>query len=220
VMSQLVKQLSKESLVEAIKRAKEESKKRNFMQSVELILAISGLDLRKPENRIRTVIRLPHKSSKARRVAVFADGAVAEAAEKAGADRVIREKEIDELAGSKKDVKKLAKEFDFFLAEPRFMAKIGRAMGSVLGPRNKMPQILPPNADVKAVIEGLRSSVSVNVRNNPMVAVAIGTEDMDEEDLAENALAVIDAISSKLPEKAFIKRVYVKTTMGPSVRVI
>lgn len=219
-MSQLYRQISKEDLVKAIQQAKESSKKRNFLQSVELILAISGLDLKKPENRIRMVIRLPHKSSKVKKVAVFADGAVAEAAEKAGVDRVIRDKEIDDLAGSKKDIKKLAKEYDFFLAEPRFMAKIGRTMGSVLGPRNKMPQILPPNVDVKAVVEGLRSSVSVNVRNNPMVAVAIGTEDMSEEELAENALAVIDAISGKLPEKAFIKKIYVKTTMGPSIRVM
>lgn len=219
-MSQLYRQVSKEDLVDAIKKAKENSMKRNFLQSIELVLALSGLDLKRPENRIRTIIRLPHRSSKVRKVAVFADGAVAEAAEKAGVDRVIRDKEIDELAGSKKDIKKLAKEFDFFLAEPRFMAKIGRTMGSVLGPRNKMPQILPPNVDVKSVVEGLRSSVSVNVRNNPMVAVAIGTEDMGEEELAENALAVIEAISSKLPEKAYIKKIYIKTTMGPSIRVL
>lgn len=219
-MSQMYKQISREALIEAIRKAKEGSRKRNFLQSVELVLALSGIDLKKPENRIRTIIRLPHKSSKVKKIAVFADGAVAEAAEKADVDRVIKDKEIDELAGSKKDIKKLAKEFDFFLAEPRFMAKIGRTMGSVLGPRNKMPQILPPNADVKAIVEGLRSSVSVNVRNNPMVAVAIGTEDMADDDLAENALAVIEAISSKLPEKAIIKKIYIKTTMGPSIRVL
>jgi len=219
-MSQLLKQVNKEELIKAIRLAKENSKKRNFLQSVELVLAISGLDLRKPENRIRMVIRLPHKSTKEKKVAVFADGAVADLAEKAGADRVIRDRELDDLAGSKKDIKKLANEFDFFLAEPRFMAKIGRMMGSVLGPRNKMPQILPPNADVKNMVEGLRSSVSINVRNNPMVAVAIGTEDMDDEKLAENALTVIENVQNKLPEKAYIKKIYVKTTMGPSIRIL
>ncbi len=219
-MSELVEKVNKDVLAKAIKEAKEKSKKRNFVQSIELILGISGLDLRRPENRIRIVIRLPHRSSKDRKVAVFADGAVAEAAAEAGADRVISDKDIDGVAGSKKDIKKLASEFDFFLAEPKLMAKVGRVMGSVLGPRGKMPQILPPNADVKAVIDGLRSSVSVNVRNNPMVAVAIGTEDMDDEKLAENALAVIEAIKGKLPEKSYIKKIYIKTSMGPSVRVI
>jgi|Deesub1362A_J573_1020465.scaffolds.fasta_scaffold00008_299 large subunit ribosomal protein L1 len=219
-MSELIEKINKDVLAKAIKEAKEKSKKRNFLQSVELMLAISGIDLKRPENRIRMVIRLPHKSSKDKRVAVFADGAVAEAAAEAGADRVISEKDIDSVAGSKKDIKKLASEFDFFLAEPKLMAKVGRVMGSVLGPRGKMPQILPPNADVKAIIEGLRSSVSVNVRNNPMVAVAIGTEDMDDEKLAENAMAVIEAIKGKLPEKSYIKKIYVKTSMGPSIRVM
>ena len=219
-MSELIEKINKEVLAKAIKEAKEKSKKRNFLQSVELMLAISGIDLKRPENRIRMVIRLPHKSSKDKKVAVFADGAVAEAAAEAGADRVISEKDIDNVAGSKKDIKKLASEFDFFLAEPKLMAKVGRVMGSVLGPRGKMPQILPPNADVKAIIDGLRSSVSVNVRNNPMVAVAIGTEDMDDEKLAENAMAVIEAIKGKLPEKSYIKKIYVKTSMGPSIRVM
>jgi large subunit ribosomal protein L1 len=151
---------------------------------------------------------------------MFADGAVASAALEAGVDRVLGDRDIDGFAGSKKDIKKLADEFDFFLAEPKLMAKVGRVMGSVLGPRGKMPQIVPPNADVRAVLEGLRSSISINVRNNAMVAVSIGVEDMDDEALAENALAVIEAVKNRLPEKAYIRKVYVKTTMGPSVRVI
>jgi large subunit ribosomal protein L1 len=151
---------------------------------------------------------------------MFADGEMAEKAMDAGVDRVIRDKEISELGGSKKDIKKLASQFDFFLSEPRFMAKVGKVMGSVLGPRGKMPQIVPPTADIREIVDSLRSSVSINVRNNPMVAVAIGSEDMDVSKLAENALAVINAVRGKLPEKSYIKKVYVKTTMGPSIRVI
>jgi large subunit ribosomal protein L1 len=58
------------------------------------------------------------------------------------------------------------------------------------------------------------------MRNNPMIGVSIGTEEMDEDKLAENALAVIKAVESKLPEKSYIKKIYVKTTMGPSIRVM
>ena len=219
-MSELIRKVDKNVLKNAIKEAKEKSKKRRFTQSVELIIGISGLDLKKPENRIRMVINLPHKSKKGKKIAVFAEGSTAEKALEAGADRVIREKDIDSIAGSKKDIKALANQFDFFLAEPKFMAKVGRVMGSVLGPRGKMPQIAPPNVDVFALISSLRSSVSINVRNNPMVAVGIGTEDMDDEELAENALTVIEAIKNKLPEKSYIKRIYVKTTMGPVIKVI
>ncbi len=220
MMSELIQKVDKSVLENAIKEAKEKSKKRKFVQSIELVLGISGLDLKKPENRIRMVINLPHKSKKGKRIAVFAEGSTAEKALEAGADKVIHEKDIDSIAGSKKDIKALASQFDFFLAEPKFMAKVGRVMGSVLGPRGKMPQIVPPNVDVSALISSLRSSVSVNVRNNPMVAVSIGTEDMNDKELAENALAVIEAIKNKLPEKSYIKRVYVKTTMGPVIRVI
>lgn len=219
-MSELVQKVNKVTLEKAIKEAKEKSKKRGFVQSIELILGIGGLDLKKPENRIRLTINLPHKSGKGRKIAIFADGSTAEKALEAGIDRVIREKDIDDIAGSKKDIKTLARQIDFFLAEPKFMAKVGRVMGSVLGPRGKMPQIVPPNTDIKALISSLHSSVSVNIRNNPMVAVSIGTEDMDDGELAENFLAVIEVIKSKLPEKAYIKRIYVKTTMGPVVKVI
>ena len=219
-MSELLQKVDKVTLEKAIKEAKEKSKKRGFIQSIELIMGISGLDLKKPENRIRLVINLPHKSEKGRKIAVFADGSTAEKALEAGVYRVIREKDIDAIAGSKKDIKALANQIDFFLAEPKFMAKVGRVMGSVLGPRGKMPRIAPPNTDIKTLISSLRSSVSVNVRNNPMVAVNIGTEDMDNGELAENSLAVIEAIKSKLPEKAYVKRIYVKTTMGPVVKVI
>lgn len=219
-MSELVQKVNKGVLEKAVKDAKGKSKKRDFPQSIELIITINGLDLKKPENRIRIVIRLPNMSSRTRKIAVFADGSTAEKALEAGVDRVLREKDIDSIAGSKKDIKALAGQFDFFLAEPKFMAKVGRVMGSVLGPRGKMPQIAPPNVDIKSLVNGLRSSVSINVRNNPMVAVPIGTEDMDDGELAENALTVIEAVKSKLPEKSYIKRIYVKTTMGPVVRVI
>ena len=214
-------ELTLEKLAEAIKEAKEKSKKRNFVQSVELIIAIEGLDLKKPENRIRMVVKLPNPpTNKKRKVAVFADGVMAEKAREAGADRVFTEKDITGLTGMKRDIRKIARGFDFFLSEPKLMALVGRIMGFALGPRGKMPQIITPNMDVKKVIDDLRSSISINVKNNPMVGAMIGTEDMDDKSLAENAMAVIKAVESKLPEKAYIKRIYVKTTMGPSIRVI
>lgn len=218
-MSQTL-EIDKERLRKAIEEAKKKSKKRRFTQSVELVLAIEGLDLKKPENRIRATIKLPHPSPKKRSIAVFAEGVIAEKAKEAGVDKVFSEKELNGLSGLKRDIRKIARKYDFFLAEPRFMALVGKIMGFALGPRGKMPQIITPNMDIKKVVEDLRQSVSVNVRNNPMVGVSIGTEDMDDEELAENALAVIKAIESRLPEKSYIKKVYVKTTMGPPVRVI
>ncbi len=212
-------EITVEKLAEAIKEAKEKSKKRNFTQSIELIIAIEGLDLKKPENRIRTTIKLPYPPKK-KLIAVFADGVVAEKAKEAGVDHVFSEKDLSGLSGLKREIRKIAKKYDFFLAEPKLMALIGKIMGFALGPRGKMPQIITPATDIKKLVDELRASVFVNVRNNPMIGVSIGSEDMDDDKLAENALTVIKSIESKLPEKAYIKRIYVKTTMGPSIRVI
>jgi len=167
-MSQTL-EIDKEKLIKAIREAKEKSKKRNFKQSIELIIAIAGVDLKKPENRIRTVVKLPNPPTKRRAIAVFADGVMAEKAREAGVDEVIGEKELSSLSGLKRDIRKLAKKFDFFLAEPRLMALVGKIMGFALGPRGKMPQIITPNTDVKKVVEDLRQSVFINMRNNPMI---------------------------------------------------
>ncbi len=212
--------ISKDSLKEAIDKAKKESKKRNFLQSVELIIAIEGLDLRKPENRIVGSVKLPNPPTKLKKIAAFADGAMAEKLREAGVDAIFSSKNLDEISGSRREARKIAKKYDFFVAEPALMAKIGKVMGFTLGPRGKMPQIITPNIDVKSFIENLRSSVRIYVRNNPMVAVAIGQEDMDSEKLAENALAVIEYVKSKLGDKGKISRIYVKTTMGPTIRVM
>ncbi len=205
-------------LIKAIKEAKEKSKKRNFTQSIDLFIAIDGLDLKRPENRIRMIVKLPNKSNKVKKVALIADGGLVEAA-KGIVDAVLTSKDLESIAGSKREIRKIAKRYDFFIAEPKLMSLVGKIMGFALGPRGKMPQIVPPNADIKSIVDNLKSSVLINVRNNPMVGVSIGTEDMDDKALAENALTVIEAVKSKLPEKAYISRIYVKTTMGPTVKV-
>ncbi|HIE36599.1 TPA: 50S ribosomal protein L1 [Candidatus Geothermarchaeota archaeon] len=216
----LLRQISVEDIKKGIEEALNKSKKRNFRQSVDLILSIDGLDLKRPENRVRLVIRLPYGPSKERSVAVFADGVMAERSREAGADKVITEKELMNLLGQKREIKKLANKYNFFAAEPKMMAHVGRVMGFALGPRGKIPQIIPPNADINKVLSDLKRSVLINIRNNPMASVSIGHEDMSIDELAANAKAVIEALSNKLPEKSYIKNIYVKTTMGPSIRIL
>jgi ribosomal protein L1 len=83
-----------------------------------------------------------------------------------------------------------------------------------------MPQIVTPATDIQSLVKELKSSIGINVRNNPMVAVAIGDEEMDAEKVADNALAVIEFIKNKVADKARIKKIYIKTTMGKPVRVM
>ncbi|WP_054841253.1 50S ribosomal protein L1 [Thermococcus peptonophilus] len=211
----------RQKLVEAVKEAKARAKPRNFTQTVEMAVNLKDIDLRKPENRFKLEVVLPHGRGKEPKIAVIADGAVAEAAKKLGLD-VISGEELEELAKSPRQARKLAKKYDFFIAAAPLMPKIGRYLGRYLGPRNKMPVVVPPTmTNLEPIVEKLKKTVRIQLKNNPVVhAPPIGTEDMDDEKLAENAEAVLNAIINKLERgENQVKSVYIKTTMGPAVKV-
>ena len=211
--------LDEKAIIEALREMRARTKKRNFRQSVELLVSLRDIDLRKPENRIRELVELPNGLGKEARVCVIASGDAALRARRAGLDVLDRE-ELEAMAGDKKAAKKLAEQYDFFVAEAPLMPLIGRVLGPVLGPRGKMPTPVPPMADFKPVVERLKKSVRVVAWKAPNVYCRVGTEDMDDKALAENINAVIKALEDKLPRGlGNIKSVYVKMTMGPAVEV-
>ncbi len=216
--------LKRERLIEAIREAKERAPPRKFVETVDFTINFKNVDFRKPENRIEVEVVLPKGRGKPVKIALFADKALAAEAKKAGVvDRVITKDEINEM--DKKTAKKLAKTFDFFLAEPSLMPLIGKKLGVVLGPRRKMPKPVPPNVKaIEAIVKNLRNTVIVSNKKGkymPVVHAPIGTVEMSDEDLADNALAVYSAVIKKLPAgEQNVRSVYVKTTMGPAVRVI
>ncbi len=211
--------IDEEAIIEALREMRSKTKKRNFRQSVELLVNLRDIDLRKPENRIRELVELPHGLGKEARVCVIASGDAALRARKAGLD-VLDKEELESMAGDKKRAKKLAKQYDYFVAEAPLMPLIGRILGSVLGPRGKMPTPVPPTADFKAVVDRLKRTVRVVAWKAPNVYCKVGTEDMDDKALAENINAVIKVLEEKLPRGLRnIKSVYVKMSMGPAVEV-
>ena len=209
----------REKLVEAIESALKNSKKRRFVQSVDLIIVLRDLDMRKPENRIDAKIILPNPVDKPVKVCVFAEGDFALKAKEAGADLVLGKADIERLGADKKTAKKLAKQHDVFIARADLMPLIGRCLGPVLGPRGKMPEQVPPTGDVAAAIKRVKATVRVRTRAQPLVQCRIGTETMPIEKIAENAEAVISAIERRLKGPYNIGTIYVKTTMGPPVKV-
>jgi large subunit ribosomal protein L1 len=213
--------VSKDQLEEAISKAIEQAKPRKFVETVEMAVNLRNVDMRRPENRIDVIVTLPHGLGKHRKVGVFARGETALKAQEAGADVVLGPEDIDELAKNKREAKKLAKRIDFFIAEAPLMPEIGRKLGPILGPRGKMPQPIPPLADPKPMIEKLRKSVKIRTRDKPVFHAPIGKRDMDVEKLAENALEIIKVVENKYDNPSqVVKSIYVKTTMGPAVRVI
>mgnify|MGYP000259327560 FL=1 len=207
-------------LVESIEKAKNNSKKRNFTQSVDLIVNLRDVDPKKPEHRMLELVELPNPVSKDVKVCVIGSGQFALEAKRLGADKVIEREELEALAKNKKMARKLAQGYDFFIAEAPLMPLIGRALGSLLGPRGKMPTPVPSNASLNEVLDKHKKLVRVRVRDQPTIQCRVGVENMDSEKIAENILTILRRIEEKFGSLArYVSSILVKTTMGKPVKI-
>jgi len=206
--------------VEKIKTSLENAKKRGFLETVEIAINLKDVDLKIPKNRIQDVIVLPKGRGKTVKVVVFGSGEFAIKAKEA-ADLVIQPEDIDDLVKKKRNAKKIVDEHDFFLAETPLMPVIGKRMGIILGPRGKMPAPVPPQADPVPIIDSLRNKVRIRSKDRRTFHAPIGTVKMSAEDLAANYEEIIKRVEAHLERGLMnIDSVYVKTTMGPSTRMI
>ncbi|MDR2865916.1 MAG: 50S ribosomal protein L1 [Methanomassiliicoccaceae archaeon] len=211
--------MAEKSTVTAVQKALESAKKRKFTETVELAINLKDVDLSIPKNRIQDDIILPNGRGKAVRVCVIGGGELALKA-KAVADLVITPEELGTIADNKKDAKKIANSTDYFIAEAPLMAVVGKRLGTVLGPRGKMPKPIPPGADPTGMIENLRKSVSIRTKDRMTFHAPVGTADMDPEKIADNIEAIMKRVETRLEKgKMNIASSYVKTTMGPSERI-
>ncbi|MBP8685499.1 MAG: 50S ribosomal protein L1, partial [Methanomassiliicoccales archaeon] len=140
--------MADKAIVTAVKKALERSPKRNFVQTVDLSINLKDVDMSIPKNRIQEDIILPHGRGKPIKVCVIGSGEMLLKA-KDVADRVVSVEELGTIADDKKQAKKMATEFEYFIAEAPLMPTIGKRLGIVLGPRGKMPKPIPPGADPK-----------------------------------------------------------------------
>ncbi|UCE81333.1 MAG: 50S ribosomal protein L1 [Methanobacteriota archaeon] len=212
--------MTDQRLVDTIKTLQVESKKRNFVETVELAINLKDVDLSNPKNRIQEDIVLPHGRGKTIKVGVFGGSEMAVKA-KGVADVVVQPEDIEDLATDKARARKFARSSDYFVAEAPLMPTIGKRLGIILAPRGKMPKPIPPGSDPSPAIEKLRSSVTVRTRDKMTFHMPVGSKDMSADHLAENIDVVLQRITSRLERgKQNIRSVYVKTTMGPSYKVI
>ena len=206
--------------VMAVQKALESAKKRNFVETVELAINLKDVDLSVPKNRITEDVILPNGRGKAVRICVIGGGELALKA-KDVADVVITPDELQTIADDKKQAKKLANSTDYFIAEAPLMAVVGKRLGTVLGPRGKMPKPIAPGVDPAAMIDGLRRTVSVRTKDRMTFHAPVGTVDMTPEQIADNIEAILKRVELKLEKgRMNIASSYVKTTMGPSERLI
>ena len=210
-----------QEIIDAVKEAKEQAKPRNFTQSIDVIINIKDLDVRKPENRFSEEVALPNGRGKEIKIGVIADGELALAAKNAGVDVVISKEDLQEFGKDIKAAKKVVNSVDSFIAQADMMPLVGRFLGRILGPRNKMPKPVPASARIEPLLERVQATIKVGVKQQPSIQILVGTQDMDDEKLAENIEAVLAVLDRNLEKgRNQIKSMYIKATMGSVVRVI
>lgn len=190
--------------------------KAKFDETVEVHVRL-GVDSRHADQQVRGAVVLPNGTGKDVRVAVFAKGDLAKAAEEAGADVVGDADLVQKIQGG-------WMEFDVAIASPDMMGNVGR-LGKVLGPRGLMPS---PKAgtvtmDVaKAVQEAKAGKIEYRLDKSNIIHCPIGKVSFGTDKLMENLNALLDAVIKAKPEAAkgqYIRSCTVASTMGPGVKI-
>ena len=211
--------MADQELEEAVSRAVSDSPERNFTESVDLAINLRDLDLNDPSNRIDESVVLPSGTGQETRIVVFAEGETAVRAEDV-ADEVLGSDDLEDLGDDTDAAKDLADETDFFVAEASMMQDIGRYLGTVLGPRGKMPTPLQPDDDVVETVNRMKNTVQLRSRDRRTFHTRVGAEDMSAGEIASNIDVIIRRLHADLEKGPMnVDSIYVKTTMGPSVEV-
>jgi large subunit ribosomal protein L1 len=212
--------MADQEIEEAVSRALDESPPRNFRETVDIAVNLRDLDLNDPSNRVDESVVLPEGTGQETSIVVFAEGETAVRAEEA-ADEVLDADTLSDLGDDDGEAKDLADDTDFFLAEENLMQDIGRYLGTVLGPRGKMPDPVAPDDDVVEMIERLKNSVQLRSGDRRTFHTRVGAEDMSAEEIADNIDVIIRRLEADLEKGPLnIGDIYVKTTMGPAVEVV
>ncbi len=213
--------MNKEDILKAIKKSRESSKKRKFNQTFDLVINLNKLNLKRPEENVNAFIVLPQGRGKKLKICALVDKELA-VQSKSVCDKTIIKDEFEKYT-DKKTLRKLASEFDYFIAQANLMVDVAKFFGKVFGPKGKMPNpksgcIVPPNIDMKMVYNKLQKTVRMQTKNEQAIKCSVGTEDMKDEQIQENALTVYNTVLSSMPKDVEnIRNVIIKLTMGSPV---
>lgn len=203
------------TLKEAVTLCKDNAKAK-FDETVELHVRL-GIDTKKSDQQVRTMVVLPHGTGKTKRIAVLAKGEHAQDAQKAGADLVGGEDLVEDILKGKMD-------FDVLVATPDTMRDLAKA-AKILGPRGLMPN---PKAgtvtfDVATAVKELKAGrIEFKADAYGIVHVPVGKASFDAEKLFTNAKAVLDVINKVKPSTSkgvYVRTISVSSTMGPGLHV-
>ena len=186
------------------------SLKRNFEQTIELIVNLRHFNIKDSKNRFAEYIQLPYLKYK-NKIVIFSDEIKNFDKENI---KVMNSKDIQAL--TRREAKKLARDNDVFLAESKLMPLVGKHLGFTLGPRGKIPKVLVGN--VEKIIEEAENYTRIRIKDNPQIQCKVGTESMDSKEIAENIITVLNFVLNKLEKRIEnIKSIMIKKTMSKPI---
>lgn len=217
-------EMNKEQFKKAIELVKNNSPKRNFKQAYDLCINLKDLNLKKPDQQVSNWAILRYGKGKKVKTCAFIGPELAGTA-KENCDTVVMHADFAKYAADKKLIKKLAKTHDFFIAQANIMPDVAKTFGRILGSRGKMPNpkigcVVPPNANLKPLVEKLQKTVALIAKTQLSIKCLIGTEEMKDDEVIDNIMTVYNNLIHNLPaEERNIKNIQLKFTMGPPATV-
>ncbi len=214
--------MDKQAFKTALDFLKSSSEKKKFIQGVDLIVNLKNLDLKQNDQQVDLFIQLPHPRGKKTKIACFCGPELAANA-KQNCDLAITLDQFPQY--DKKKIKKIASEYDFFLAQANIMPEVAKVFGRVLGPRNKMPNpkagaVVAPTANIKALVEKFSKTVRVMAKSQMNAKALIAKENQPENEILDNAFFIYESLKKSLPqEDNNIKSVLLKYTMSKPIPV-
>ena len=189
------------------------NEKRKFNQSIDLLINLKGIDMKRDQ--LNIVVNIPNKI-KDKKVGAFLNA-------KSKTIDTITEIEFSKYK-DKKPLKNLVKGYDYFMASASLMPKVAAAFGKVLGPAGKMPTpqlgmiTQETDAEIKKTIDKISTSIKIRMKE-PNFKLCVGKEDMADDKIIENIKAIYDAIENALPKKKEnIKNIMLKMTMTKPIK--
>ena len=216
--------MNDKELTDALEKLKQDSPKK-FKQSFDLIFALKDLNLKNPEDQVEFFTQVHTTIGRKLKICALVGPEMVDDCRKVF-DTTIQLSEFDAM--KKPQLKRVAQEHDYFIAQANIMPKIAQTWGRILGPKGKMPNpkagcIVPPKTPVALLTqlyERLQKTLKISVKKSPSIQVLIGKEEMPTTDVVDNIKLIYDQVIHHLPkEQNNIKHVYVKLTMSKPVKI-
>lgn len=215
--------MNKQTISKALEQIRKDSKKRNFSQSIDLIITLKDLNLKNPDEQTDFFLTMHYNNGRKIKVCALVGDELADECKKV-CDETITQNQFADFKDKAK-AKSLARKYDYFIAQGSLMAQVAATFGRVFGPREKMPNpkagaIVATKPQIKPLYEKLQKTVQVSAKKEPVIHVAVGKEDQPEAEVIDNILYVYDQVIHHLPkEKNNVGKIYLKFTMSKPVRI-